>query len=168
MLAVAVFLWFALSGGKVFVFLGIPGPGLLMFGVGLFGAAVLLLMPNIHRRLRVLAGDHAADLYAVGATPFTNSFVVVAGDCIVAFDRRGSLLGTWGRETIDAIALKQFGNAVSMVLFIHDRCFELSVSSKVGGPAAPVWSFGGALGQTDLRMALERSLRRGGYRLTTA
>lgn len=166
-LAIAVFLWFAMSDGQVPVLLSIPAPGLLMFGVGIAGAVVLSLVPSLHLSLKRLGALAGADVYAVGVTPFTGAFVMISDDCLVAFDRRGSMLNQWSRSYIDAIAVKQFGNAVSVVLFSHDQCFELSISTRVGGPAAPVWSSGGGVGQTRLRTAIEESLRRGSYPFTT-
>ncbi|WP_438855110.1 hypothetical protein [Agromyces sp. M3QZ16-3] len=166
-LAIVVFLWFALSDGDVTVIVGIPAPGLLMLSVGLLVGAALMLLPNLHRRLGIIAADNGGDLFVMGATPFAGTYLVVTEDCIVAFDRHGSLLGRWRAEEIDAVALKQFGNAVGAVLFTHDRCFELSMSARAGGPLAPVWSTGGALGRTQLRQAIEASLQRRGISVVT-
>jgi|GEM_PF-2955292 len=159
-LAILVFLWFAVSDGDVAVILGIPAPGLLMLSIGLFAGAVLTLLPNLHRSLQIIAAEHGGDLYVMGTTPLAGTYLVVTEECIVAFDRRGTLLGRWRGEDVDAVALRQFGNAVGAVLLTHDRCYELSISARAGGPLAPAWSTGGALGQTRLRRAIEASLQR--------
>ncbi|TYL53313.1 hypothetical protein [Agromyces mariniharenae] len=168
LLAGAVFSWFAGSDGNVVVWLGIPGPGLLMVAVGIGGAVVLSVVPNLNRRAAMVANRSDVDLYGLGPSPFTRTFVGVADGCILVIDRRGELLESWRKESLDAVALRQFGSAVSMVLFSNDRCFELSIPSKLGGPAAPVWSAGGALGQSELCKTIGQSLRRHGYPFTIA
>ncbi|MRX43552.1 hypothetical protein [Agromyces kandeliae] len=160
--AMAVSLWFALSDGEVLLIVGTPAPGLLMLSVGLVAGAVLALLPNLHGRLRIIAAENGGDLFVMGATPFAGTYLFVTEECIVAFDRRGSLLGRWRAKEIDAVALRRFGNAVGVVLFAHDRCFELSISARAGGPFAPAWSTGGALDRTELRRAIEARLRRCG------
>ncbi|GAA1059016.1 hypothetical protein [Agromyces bracchium] len=167
-LAIVVFLWFAVSDGDVAVIFGIPAPGLLILSVGLLAGAALALAPNLHRRLGIIATAHCGDMFVIGATPLAGTYLVVTVDRIVAFDRRETLLGRWRAEEIDAVALKQFGNAVGAVLFTHDRCFELSISARAGGPFAPAWSTGGALGRTQLRSAIEASLQRCGIPAVTS
>ncbi len=140
-----------------------PVPMILMvvpFGTLMLGLWVLrLARPSLRRRSRKIGHP----IFIVGSTPLSRRFLVIDRGGILLVDGRRRRLGSWPRHRVDVTALRPFGNAEALLIVADDRFFELPISHAVGGPAAPFWSNGGAVGFTDLRKLVSRQLGDAGY-----
>ncbi|WP_430647012.1 hypothetical protein [Agromyces sp. GXS1127] len=142
---------------------GIPLPFLLLGATGGAFMLGLWLLPVVRPSLRRLSRTIDRPIFVVGSTPFSRRLLLITRGGILLLDGRGGRLGSWPHDQVQVTALGQFANAVALLIATEDRFFELPISHAVGGPAAPMWSNGGAIGLKDLRKLISRQLAEAAY-----
>ncbi|WP_401000025.1 hypothetical protein [Agromyces sp. GXQ0307] len=142
---------------------GIPLPMLLLGATGGAFMLGLWLLPVLRPSLRRLSRTIGRPVFVVGSTPFSRRLLVITRGAILLVDGRGRRLGSWPCDRVHVTALGQFANAVALLIVTEDQFFELPISHAIGGPAAPLWSNGGAIGLKDLRKLISRELAEAAY-----
>lgn len=142
---------------------GVPLPMIIL--VAPFGAFMLGLwvLPIVRPSLRRISRTIGRSIFVVGSTPLSRRLLVITRGAILLVDGRGRHLGSWPHDQVQVTALGQFANAVALLVVAEDRFFELPISHAIGGPAAPLWSNGGAIGLKDLRKLISRQLAEAAY-----
>lgn len=161
-MATVFILTFGPPGGPIRL-AGVPLP-MIILGAA-FGAFIIALwvLPSVYPGLRRVSTTTGRSILVVGSTPLSRRFLVITHRGILLVDARGGRIGSWPHDQVHLTAFRRFTNAIALLIVTEDRFFELPISLAVGGPAAPMWSNGGAAGRKALQDLIVRELAEAAY-----
>lgn len=142
---------------------GVPLPMIILGATSGAFMVALWVLPLVRPGLRKISATTGRAILVVGSTPLSRRFLVISHGGVLLLDDRGRRIGSWPHDRVQVTALRQFTNVVALLIVSEDRFFELPISHALGGPAAPMWSNGGALGRKALRDLIATQLREAAY-----